>query len=67
MLEVGDTLLVENFTGRYKYLITRVTKTLAMSKRSDGYEQAFKRAVTSDMSHPAIKHNSNKYTVVKGK
>lgn len=66
-LEVGDILEVSNVFGASRYLITRVTKTLAMSKRAeDGYEHKFKREISSNMSHPAIRHNNlNKYKVIK--
>lgn len=52
-LEVGDLIVTQTFLGQSKYPITRVTKTLAKSKREDdGYEQTFKRTVSSNLSHP---------------
>lgn len=66
-LEVGDTLEVSNVFGVSRYLITRVTKTLAMAKRAeDGYEHRFKREVSDNMSHPTVRHNNlNKYKVIR--
>ncbi len=44
ILEIGDVVIVENPLGRSEYEITRVTKTLALSKRpSDGFEHRFYR------------------------
>lgn len=64
-LEVGDTLVVESFMGKGYFPITRVTKTLAFSKReSDGYEHSFKREIGYNMSHPRQKWDTLKYTVI---
>jgi len=64
LLEVGDVLVIKNWLRTSEYLITRVTKTLAFSKRaSDGFEHSFKRKISWDMSHPHIKWNTNEYSV----
>ena len=53
LINIGDTLLVDTRLSKNAYKITRVTKTLAMSKReSDGYEHVFKRVISCDMAHP---------------
>ncbi len=64
LLEVGDKVIIENCFGCNWFRITRVTKTLAISKRrNDGFEHRFKRRISSDMSHPYIAYNQNEYTV----
>ena len=66
LVEKGDTVQATTFMGTSNYLITRVTKTLAMSKRkSDGYEYKFKRVISVDMKHPYEQWNTTKYSVIK--
>jgi len=68
LLCVGDTLKTTNSLGGvYEYPITRVTKTLALSKRaSDGYEYRFKRVKSFSMAHPYHEYNTTRYEIVKG-
>ena len=66
LLEVGDKVVIENFLGRSVFPITRVTKTLALSKReSDGYEYKFKREISHNMSYPKDIWSNNTYNVIK--
>lgn len=66
LLCVGDKLIAETCFGKNVYTITRVTKTLAFSKRDDdGYEYTFKRKISWDMGHPRQKWNTTKYSVEK--
>ena len=67
LVNIGDTIVVIGPLGnKNSYPVTRVTKTLAMSKRkSDGYEYRFKRVISWDMSHPYEEWNRIKYTVIK--
>lgn len=68
LLVVGDKLNLETAFGINWYKITRVTKTLAFSKReSDGYEYKFKREIGVNMSHPYQQWNTVKYTVERAK
>ena len=64
LLEVGDILITETFLGKNRFPITRVTKTLAKSRRdSDGFEQSFKREISFNMSHPYQQWNTVTYSV----
>ena len=64
LLEVGDTVKTVNPLTTHKFVITRVTKTLAKSKReSDGHEYTFKRQISFDMSHPRIPYSRTQYFV----
>lgn len=63
LLQVGDKLHLTTYMGANWYKITRVTKTLAMSKRKDGYEYKFKRAISCNMAHPYQQWSTTKYTV----
>ncbi|TNC80845.1 MAG: hypothetical protein C9356_12025 [Oleiphilus sp.] len=66
LLKVGDILVTKTFMGTHKYPITRVTKTLAKSKRkSDGYEYTFKREISDNMSHPCEQWSTTEYNVIK--
>lgn len=66
LLNVGDVLIVKTIFGSSRFTITRVTKTLALSKReSDGYEYKFKRNISYNMSHPKEYWSTTKYTVEK--
>lgn len=65
LLCVGDVLCIENFTGKRKYLITRVTKTMAMSKLKNGSELRWKRKISYNMSLPHYTWDTNKYTVIR--
>lgn len=63
LLQVGDTLITNNMLGDKKYPITRVTKTLAMSARSNGKEHSFKREISFNMAHPYERWNTTEYRV----
>ena len=65
LVEVGDLLITENCFGKSKYQITRITKTLAMSKREDGYEFKFKRQISGNMAHPYIEWSTTDYKVMR--
>ena len=67
LLEVDDIVVVENSFGRYEYKITRVTKTLALSKReSDGYEYRFYRDVENNgVAYPKSRSHQNRYSIIK--
>lgn len=65
LLCVGDTVITETCFGKNTFVITRVTKTLAKSKRADGYEHTFKRFISRSMQHPYQPYNLTKYSVVK--
>jgi len=45
LLNKGDTIVVKTALNVTMFLITRVTKTLAKSKRKDGFEHTFKREI----------------------
>jgi hypothetical protein len=64
LVEVGDILVIETALGKSKFPITRVTKTLSLSKReSDGHEHRFIRKIKWDMAYPRMEWNTNEYTV----
>ena len=64
LLEVGDTVITKTCFGENRFKITRVTKTLAKSKRgSDGYEHTFKRRISSSMAHPEQSYSLVRYSV----
>ena len=67
LLEVGDTVVVENVYGKHEYKITRATKTLALSKReSDGYEHRFHRDTKKrGVAYPKKRFDSNTYRIIK--
>ena len=66
LVGVGDVIVTKHGLGGVKrYPITRVTKTLAKSKREDGRERTFKRVISSNMAHPYEKWNSTSYSVDK--
>lgn len=67
LLEVGDTVIVENALVRSKYKITRVTKTLALSKRpSDGYEHRFYRDTKNKgVAYNKSRFDQNTYSIIK--
>lgn len=60
----GDTIQTITFMGVTDFKITRVTKTLAMSRRDDGYEYKFKREISHSMEHPQQRWNSTIYKVI---
>lgn len=62
-LNVGDVLITEHMLGESRFPITRATKTLAVSRRSDGYEHKFKRAISSNMSYPHERYDLTQYRV----
>ena len=65
-VQVGDTIISTTCLGENHFLVTRVTKTLAISKReSDGYEHKFKRYISSIMSHPREQWNIARHSVVR--
>jgi len=62
LLQVGDMVEKETFIQTRKFLITRVTKTLAKSLRdSDGFEHTFRRVVSSNMGYPGQQWTSAQY------
>lgn len=67
MVEPGDVIVVKTFLGENNYPITRVTKTLAISRKKniigDWIDHRFKRVVSLNMCHPADSFNVNQYTV----
>tara|TARA_R110000823_G_scaffold120398_6_gene245059 strand:+ start:54 stop:278 length:225 start_codon:yes stop_codon:yes gene_type:complete len=64
LVEVGDTINVDTGLTRFSFLITRVTKTLALSKlHRDGYDYRFKIAIGSNMTHPHQRWSTAKYEV----
>lgn len=67
LLEIGDIVIVENYLVRSEYKITRVTKTLALSKRaSDGYEHRFYRDTKNKgVAYHKHRHDQNTYRIVK--
>ena len=66
-LEVGDKVTTTNCFQRSEYVISRVTKTLAKSRRADGYEHTFKRHISGNMSHPSQSYCLTRYAVEKAK
>lgn len=52
LLQVGDVVIYKTFLGVNRYPITRVTKTLALSMRSDGYEHRFYRDPAKGFHYP---------------
>lgn len=68
LVQVGDVVIVKNVFGTSRYPVTRITKTLAISKReTDGFEQKFKRQISHDMCHPYRQWNTNQYSVIRKK
>ena len=66
LLRVGDELTIKWAGTTATYLITRVTKTLAMSMRKDGKrEDVFKRTLSSNMSHPYQSYPPFQYSVLR--
>jgi len=65
LIEVGDIIVIKNWPGTQRFTVTRVTKTLSLSKRDDGYEHRFKRKIQWDMGHPHSTWNTNEYTVLR--
>lgn len=66
LLEIGDIVIVENALVTSKYKITRVTKTLALSKReSDGYEHRFYRDTKKGVAYQKHRFDQNTYSIIK--
>ena len=67
LLEVGDTVIVENAFVKSKYKITRVTKTLALSRlNSEGSERRFYRDTKKKgVAYPKRKFDKNTYSIIK--
>lgn len=63
MLEVGDKILISNVFTTTLNEITRVTKTLALSKREDGYEQRFYRK--TGKTYPKARYDQNTYKIIR--
>ena len=64
LLQVGDTLTVSDFYYTHRFEITRVTKTLAVSKcKNDGYENKFRRLISSRMLLPSHGYSEAEFTV----
>ena len=67
LIEVGDSVLVDNGLSRHVYKITRVTKTLALSKRADdGYEHRFNRDPSKGISYPRERRGMTRYSIIRG-
>lgn len=66
LVNVGDVIICKTDFGTKKYPVTRVTKTLAMSIRDDGFEYRFKRKISSNMAHPYVEWSRNRYSVERG-
>lgn len=64
LLEVGDIVVTKSMMGVREYPITRVTKTLAKSRRDDKYEHTFKRIISSNMRHPYEQWSTTDYHVI---
>ena len=65
LLQVGDILITHTVVGERHYPITRVTKTLAKSRRDDKYEHSFKREIGANMTHPYQQWSTTTYEVIK--
>jgi hypothetical protein len=65
LLNIGDTVITKSFLGETRFPITRVTKTLAISKRAT-YEHRFKREISHNMSHPYEQYCCVDYRVETG-
>lgn len=67
LLEIGDIVVVSNAFTRYECEITRVTKTLALSKREeDGYEHRFYRDIKNKgVEYPKSRFSQNTYRIIK--
>lgn len=66
LVQVGDTIVVDNCFGVRKFTVTRVTKTLALCKLPIGYEVKFQRNISNNMSYPRDIWNMTKYSVIRG-
>lgn len=67
LIEVGDSVVVDNGLTRHIYKITRVTKTLALSKRDDdGYEHRFNRDPSKGIAYPRERYSMTSYTIIRG-
>ena len=64
LLSVGDFLETKHAFGGSRYKITRVTKTLALSKREDGFEHRFTRSVSFNMSKPCDVWSMTRYKAI---
>ncbi len=70
LLEIGDKVVVENGLTKSVYVITRVTKTQALSKReSDGYEHRFHRDTKKKkgVAYHKSRFDQNTYRIIKAK
>ncbi len=69
LLEIGDKVVVENGLTKSVYVITRVTKTQALSKReSDGYEHRFYRDTKKKgVAYHKSRFDQNTYRIIKAK
>ena len=65
LANVGDVIKIITFIGNDWFPVTRVTKTLAISKFPDGYEFKFKRLIGNNMSHPHNPSPIEFYHVIK--
>ena len=67
LLEIGDKVVVENSLTKSVYVITRVTKTQALSKRdSDGYEHRFYRDTKNKgVAYHKSRFDKNIYSIIK--
>jgi len=64
LVEIGDEIVTIQQGGMSTFTITRVTDTLAYSKKeSSGSEDVFKRKISDNMGHPIQRFNVAKYIV----
>ena len=64
MINVGDIIIVKTCLGDNEFKVTRVTKTLAISKSPSGVENKFKRVFDCNISHP-YSQNTNSYLALR--
>ena len=69
LLEIGDIVVVGTMLGKSEYKITRVTKTLALSKRpSDGYEHRFYRDTKNKgVAYHKSRFDQTTYSIIKAR
>lgn len=64
LINVGDVIIVKTCLGDNEFEVTRVTKTLAISKLPSGVENKFKRVFDYNISHP-YNQNANSYLALR--
>jgi len=63
LVEIGDNIFIKQPGSMSTFTITRVTDTLAYSKKSGGSEDVFKREISDNMGHPVQRFNVAEYIV----